>query len=424
MDEDQCREACLGDCFCAVAIFKDGGCWKKKLPLSNGRMDPRVEGKALIKVRKISSNSPLAPPNSSGMKKEQGTLVLITSVLLGISGFFNFLLSAVVLGIYFSNHKKVGKGQSYSSLIGTNLRSFTYKELEEITNGFKEELGRGSSSTVYKGRMASDSINFVAVKRLDRVVKEAEKEFKNEVTTISRLYHKNLVRLLGYCEEGPNWLLVYEFMSNGSLTNFLFSNPRPDWNQRAQIAFGIARGLMYLHEECGTQIIHCDIKPQNILLDNFYTAKISDFGLAKLLKTNQTQTTTDIRGTKGYVAPEWFRDMVLTAKVDVYSFGVLLLEIICCRNNYEPDLDNEGNAILTDWVYGWFKEGRVDMLVANDEEAMSDIRRLERMVTVAIWCIQEDPSMRPSMKKVAQMLEGAVEVAVPPYPFSFISSLG
>ena len=149
--------------------------------------------------------------------------------------------------------------------------------------------------------------------------------------TISQIYHKNLVQLLGYCEEGPNLPLVHEFMSNGSLKKISLHNPRPDWNRHTQIAFGIERGLKYLHEDCGTQLIHCDIKSQNILLDDCYTARISDFRLAELLKTNQTQTTTDIRGTKKYVAPEWFRNMEITAKVDVYSFGVLFLEIICCR---------------------------------------------------------------------------------------------
>lgn len=426
MNENECREACLGDCICAVAIFRDGDCWKKKLPLSNGRMNPRVGGKALIKVRRGNSISPPLPPGSSSGKNDKRTLILIISVILGSSAFLNVLLAAIVLAICFSyNHKKVAKLPSNSGLIGINLRSFTYAELEEITNGFKEELGRGSCGIVYKGAIASDSVYFVAVKKLDRVVKDAEKELKNEVSAIGRIHHKNLVQLLGYCHEGPNLLLVYEFMRNGSLANLLFGNPRPSWNQRTQIAFGIARGLMYLHEECGNQIIHCDIKPQNILLDDCFLAKISDFGLAKLLKTNQTRTTTYIRGTKGYVAPEWFqKNMAITAKVDVYSFGVMLLEIICCRKSFEPELENEPNAVLIDWVCDCYKADAIGKLVADDEEALNDARKLERMVLVAIWCIQEDPSLRPSMRKVTQMLEGAVEVAVPPDPCSFISSLG
>ncbi|XP_058073449.1 G-type lectin S-receptor-like serine/threonine-protein kinase LECRK2 [Magnolia sinica] len=425
INEDQCRDACLVDCFCAVAIFRGGQCWKKKLPLSNGMMDPDNGSKALIKVARGNSTSPpLPPPGTSKEKKDEKTVVPIISAILGSSAFLNFfLLSLILWFIFFTNHKKLVKLQPDSSAIGVNLRSFTYIELEKVTDGFKEELGRGSCGTVYKGLLESDRANFVAVKRLDKVVKEAEKEFKTEVSAISRIHHKNLVQLIGFCDEGPHRLLVYEYMSNGSLASFLFGSPRPSWNRRTQIAFGIARGLTYLHEECGNQIIHCDIKPQNILLDDNFTARISDFGLAKLLMTNQTRTTTCIRGTRGYLAPEWFKNMAVTAKVDVHSFGVMLLEIICCRSNVLHDLEDGDDAILTDWVCDCYKEGRIDKLVENDEEALHDPRKLERMLMVAIWCIQEDPSLRPSMKKVTQMLEGAVEVAVPPDPFSFISSL-
>ena len=162
-----------------------------------------------------------------------------------------------------------------------------------------------------------------------------EKEFKAEVNVIGQTHHKNLVRLIGYCDEKQHRLLVYEFMQNGTLASFLFDGLKPSWHQRTQIAFGIARGLFYLHEGCSTHIIHCDIKPQNVLLDEYYNARISDFGLAKLLVINQSQTKTAIRGTKGYVAPDWFRSAPISVKVDVYSFGVLLLEIVCCRKNVE-----------------------------------------------------------------------------------------
>lgn len=219
--------------------------------------------------------------------------------------------------------------------------------------------------------------------------------------------------MLGYCNEGPNRLLVYEFMSNGSLADFLFhQTPRPDWYQRTQLALGIARGLVYLHEECSAPIIHCDIKPQNILLDEHLTARISDFGLAKSLALDQTRTHTAIRGTKGYVAPEWFKSAPVTAKVDVYSFGVMLLEIICCRKSVEIDFKDE-RVILTDWAYDCYKERRLDALVDNEEAAMRDIAMLRRWVKTALCCVQESPSKRPKMKMVIQMLEGYVEVPVP-----------
>jgi len=243
------------------------------------------------------------------------------------------------------------------------------------------------------------------------------------VSAIGRTNHRNLVQLLGFCNEEQHRLLVYEFMSNGSLASFLFGVSRPYWYQRIQIALETARGLFYLHEECSNQIIHCDIKPQNILLDDSFTARISDFGLAKLLKTDQTRTTTGIRGTKGYVAPEWFRNMPVTIKVDVYSFGILLLELICCRKSFEAGAKDEDQTILVDWAYDCYKDGKLELLVENDEEAKNDMKRVQKYVMIAIWCIQEDPSLRPTMKKVVQMMEGAVEVSVPPGPSSFISSI-
>ncbi|KAK3224030.1 hypothetical protein Dsin_011055 [Dipteronia sinensis] len=188
--------------------------------------------------------------------------------------------------VYFSYHKRFL--QSFSSVPGANIRSYSYKEHEEATGGFKQVLGRGAFRTVYKGVILSDARRFVVVKKLDKMEHEREKEFKTEVSVIGQTHHKNLVGLLGFCDEGEHWLLVYEYMSNGSLASFLFGISRPNWNQRVQIVLGIARGLMCLHEEHSTQIIHCDIKPQNILLDEYFTARISDFGLAKLLLADQT----------------------------------------------------------------------------------------------------------------------------------------
>ncbi|RVX12751.1 G-type lectin S-receptor-like serine/threonine-protein kinase LECRK1 [Vitis vinifera] len=262
----------------------------------------------------------------------------------------------------------------------------------------------------------------VAAKKLDRMVRGVEVEFETEVSAIGRTNHKNLVQLLGFCNEEQHRLLVYEFMSNGSLATFLFGNSRPDWYRRTQIILGTARGLLYLHEECSTQTIHCDIKPQNILLDDFLTARISDFGLAKLLKTDQTQTTTGIRGTKGYVAPEWFKTVPVTAKVDVYSFGIVLLELIFCRKNFEPAVEDENQMVLADWAYDSYLERKLDLLVEKDQEALDNMEKLEKFVMIAIWCIQEDPSQRPTMKKVTQMLEGAIEVPLPPDPSPFSKS--
>ena len=176
-------------------------------------------------------------------------------------------------------------------------------------------------------------------------------------------------------------------------------------------------------KECSTQIIHCDIKPQNILLDYNFTAKISDFGLAKLLRINQTQTNTGIRGTRGYVAPEWFKSIGITAKVDVYSFGVILLELICCRRNVDLEAAEEDKKILTYWANDCYRYGRVDLLVEGDDEAISNLKMVEMFVAVALWCLQEDPTMRPTMLKVTQMLDGAAAVPTPPDRSSFVSSI-
>ncbi|KAI3984305.1 hypothetical protein MKX01_011259 [Papaver californicum] len=269
------------------------------------------------------------------------------------------------------------------------------------------------------------SRNYVTVKKLDKLVEEGENEFKTDVSVIGQTHYKNLVKLLGYCEEEEqNRLLVYEFMNKSNLGEHLSGISKPNWNQRVQIAFGIARGLMCLHEECSSQIIHCDVKPQNILLDDSFTAKIADFGLAKLLMHDQTRIRTGVRGTRGYVAPDWFRNAPITVKVDVYSFGIVLLELISCRKGIELNLGGEEKAVLTDWAYDCYTSGKLKDLVEEDEEAVNDMRRLERLVMIAVWCIQDEPTFRPSMKKVTQMLEGVIEVSVPPSPYPFSTSSG
>jgi hypothetical protein len=425
--EENCRNSCLQDCMCAAAVFSADICWKKKLPLSFGRVDKNDGVKSFIKVR--NGNSILPGPSFPNprnepvqKKKNQDGLILVLSLLLGCSVFVIFILiGATCHGFFYK--KKVSEIDRNGSVLQMNLRCLTYKELLEATDGFKEELGRGAFGSVYKGaiKMGSNVLP-VAVKKLNSAAQEKEMEFKAEVEIIGNTHHKNLVRLIGFCDEGAQRLLVYEFLSNGTIAGFLFGDLKPNWKQRVQIAFGIARGLLYLHEECNTQIIHCDIKPQNILLDEYYNARICDFGLAKLLMMDQSQTQTAIRGTKGYVAPEWFRNMPITAKVDVYSFGVMLLEIICCRRSVLVESDREDEAILTDWAYDCFREGTLDVLVEYNMEALDDMEKLERFVKVAIWCIQEGPSLRPTMRKVMHMLEGVVDVPIPPCPSPFTTT--
>ncbi|PKI58861.1 G-type lectin S-receptor-like serine/threonine-protein kinase LECRK3 [Punica granatum] len=423
VDEDFCAQVCLSDCLCDVAIIRDGTCWKKKMPLSNGKMDPSVGGKALIKVSK--DNSTLNIPPAGSKKDKNRPMIIVGSVILSSSAALNLILILLILLIWFRfNHdKKPETVHGHPINRFSSMLSFTYEELRVATGGFTEELGKGAFGVVYKGVLTSNERSLIAVKVLEKITSEGDREFKNEMSTIGRTNHRNLVELIGFCEEGQHRILVYDFMPNGSLADFLFGGSRPSWFKRIEIACGVARSLLYLHEESSKQIIHCDIKPQNILLDECLTAKISDFGLAKLLMTGQTRTMTVVRGTKGYLAPEWFRSLPISVKVDVYSFGIVLLELICCRKNCEFGLKDEAQMILSDWVYDCYHKEELGLIVDGDEEMIGDMKRVRRFVMIAMWCIQEDPSLRPSMKKVAQMLDGAVEVSVPPEPASFISSL-
>ncbi|GAB4850448.1 hypothetical protein Ancab_029752 [Ancistrocladus abbreviatus] len=420
VNEDWCREACMGDCFCAVAIYRDRQCWKKRIPLSNGRIDPSVGGKALIKIRR--NNTVVTETGGAAKRKHSSKMILAVSVSLGILVLLNLLILAALMVNFHQRKQRQRKPQEHRVLPVTNMRSFSYKELEEATGRFKENVGQGAFATVYKGVLNTESgdIIDIAVKKLNETVQDSKKEFETEVRAIAGTNHGNLVKLIGFCDEGQHRLLVYEFMSNGSLASFLLGDRRLSWIKRIHIACCIATGLNYLHEECSTQIIHCDIKPQNILLDDTLTARISDFGLAKLLKTEQTRTNTGIRGTRGYVAPEWFRNVPITVKVDVYSYGILLLELICCRKCFDSEREDENERVLADWAYDCYTEGKVDLLVGNDEEARFDIKTVERYLMIAFWCIQEDPSQRPLMKKVTQMMEGAMEVSAPPNPFFYL----
>ncbi|KAJ8769668.1 hypothetical protein K2173_005271 [Erythroxylum novogranatense] len=420
VSKDDCKQSCLKDCNCEAAFFKNGECRKQKLPLRYGRRDMDDSNSAFIKVW-MSSADVVDESEERWRKpgKKDDNLIVIASC----SSFVVLVLAICGIIIYryhVGSYSRICRSDT-SELYGEVVpKSFSYAELEQVTDGFREEIGRGSFGTVYKG-LISKNQKIVAVKRLGGVLTEGQQEFQNEIRTIGKTHHRSLVRLLGYCMEGPHRLLVYEYMSNGSLADVLFSSEnRPRFHERIEIARKIARGILYLHEECETQIIHCDIKPQNILMDEYMCPKIADFGLAKLLKPDQTNTLTDVRGTRGYVAPEWHRNQPLTAKADVYSFGIVLLEIICCRRHVDNSLPEE-EAVLEEWVYKCFESGDSRRLVVEEEEQV-DIRELNRIVQVGIWCTLYDPSLRPSIKKVLLMLEGTIDIPIPPRPTSFFST--
>ncbi|XP_010247276.1 PREDICTED: G-type lectin S-receptor-like serine/threonine-protein kinase LECRK2 [Nelumbo nucifera] len=410
LTKEDCSKSCLEDCYCGAALFKDGNCQKQEVPLRFVRREQLNESTtAFIKVRTTPIANLETGNNGATVLIVVAILIFLTCsfVSLAIAAFFIYRQRALGYRLM----AEMGKLWPNEEL---TLRLFSYDELQKATDGFKEELGRGSFGAVYKGSIHKGK-KIIAVKRLEKMMEEGEREFRAEMRAIGRTHHRNLVRLLGYCAEDSNRLLVYEYMSNGSLADLLFqAKQHPYWNEKVGIALDIAKGIHYLHEECEAPIIHCDIKPQNILMDDFWTAKISDFGLAKLLMPDQTRTFTQVRGTRGYLAPEWQRNTPITVKTDVYSFGIMLLEIVCCRKCMEFGASSPEQIILSNWVYNCFVERQLDKLVPDEEV---DMKMLERMVKVGLWCIQDEPVLRPSMKNVILMLESIIEdISVPPAP--------
>ncbi|RDX63294.1 putative receptor protein kinase ZmPK1, partial [Mucuna pruriens] len=309
--------------------------------------------------------------------------------------------------------------QGYVLAAETGFRKFSYSELKQATKGFSEEVGRGAGGTVYKGVLSDERV--VAIKRLHEVANQGESEFLAEVSIIGRLNHMNLIGMLGYCAEGKYRLLVYEYMENGSLSQNLKSCSNVlDWSKRYNIALGTAKGLAYLHEECLEWVLHCDIKPQNILLDSDYQPKVADFGLSKLLNRNNIDNSTfsRIRGTRGYMAPEWVFNLAITSKVDVYSYGIVVLEMITGRSPTEGvqitelEAESHHHERLVTWVREKRRKGMglevgsswVDQIVDPALGSNYDMSEMEILTTVALECVEEEKDVRPSMSQVAERL--------------------
>ncbi|GJS69691.1 G-type lectin S-receptor-like serine/threonine-protein kinase [Tanacetum coccineum] len=300
---------------------------------------------------------------------------------------------------------------------------FTSQQLR-IATDFTIELGSGAFGTVYKGIFTNGTP--VAVKVLNGTSdKRIEEQFMAEVSTMGRTHHFNLVRLYGFCFESTLRALVYEFMINGSLDNILFKANKGailEFEKLQEIALGTARGIAYLHEECPQRIIHYDIKPGNILLDSDFCAKVADFGLAKLCNRDNTHITmTGGRGTPGYAAPELWMPLPVTHKCDVYSFGMLLFEIIGRRRNMDVTLGGSEQ-----WFPIWAcdkseKKQLYDLFIACEIEE-KDQEIVERMLKVALCCVQQRAETRPVMSLVVKMLEGGLEVPEPPNPFTHLFS--
>nr|CAD1832147.1 unnamed protein product [Ananas comosus var. bracteatus] len=349
-------------------------------------------------------------PNS-GTKKGKTIRVVLGSVL-GILACIALVLS---LGWLYNRRHKITVTKSAEG----NLIAFTYNDLKRMTKNFSEKLGGGSFGSVAKGTLPDSTA--IAVKRFEGLLRIGEKQFRNEVSTIGTIQHVNLVRLHGFCSEGNNRLLVYEYMPKGSLDTQLFRRNSVgtvlDWKTRYQIALGAAKGLAYLHEKCRDCIIHCDIKPENILLDDLFVPKVADFGLAKLLGRDFSRVLTTVRGTIGYLAPEWISGVAITAKADVYSYGMVLLEIISGRRNVVNSEDGSASYFPLEAVRK-VNEGDVVSLLDDRLKGEAEFDELDRACRAACWCIQDSEIYRPSMGQVVQILEGVVEVGFPPIPRS------
>ncbi|KAI5059873.1 hypothetical protein GOP47_0024293 [Adiantum capillus-veneris] len=285
---------------------------------------------------------------------------------------------------------------------------YTLRDLELATNFFADVnvLGEGGYGIVYRGQLPDGS--FIAVKNLLNNRGQAEKEFRVEVEAIGRVRHKNLVRLIGYCAEGSHRMLVYEFVDNGNLDQWLHgkfgeNNPIP-WEGRMRIALGTAKGLAYLHEGLEPKVVHRDVKSSNILLDTEWNAKVSDFGLAKLLGAGKSFVTTRVMGTFGYVAPEYANTGLLNERSDVYSFGVLLMEVITGRDPVDYGRPH-GEINLVDWLKMMVGSRRSEEVVDPRVGVKPSSRALKRALLVALRCVDPDAQKRPKMGHVVHMLE-------------------
>ncbi|XP_023524202.1 rust resistance kinase Lr10-like isoform X1 [Cucurbita pepo subsp. pepo] len=298
---------------------------------------------------------------------------------------------------------------------------FTAHQLYYFTGNYSTPLGSGGFGTVYKGEFPNGVK--IAAKVLKRNSdKQAEEQFMNEVGTIGKTYHINLVRLNGFCYDHYMCALVFEYMENRSLDKYLFGkNEELDWGKLRDVAIGTAKGLAYLHEECQQKIIHYDIKPANILLDENFTPKVGDFGLAKLCNRDSTHMSlTGYRGTPGYSAPEFLlKNYPITHKCDVYSFGMVLFEIIGRKRN--GGVTDSGNP---DWfpqhVWEAQEKGELVEFVRRCGYAEDDKEGVIWTCEVALWCIQDCPDERPPMSAVVKMLEGGVEIMPPSKPFLYL----
>ncbi|KAI3728802.1 hypothetical protein L6452_17445 [Arctium lappa] len=397
----ECRTNCLNNCSCNAYSFVNNQCsvWDGEL-LNISEDDSN--GKTIY-VKVASKDLP---------HHKKSKEVHVSTVVGSVAGVV-FVLGLIMLIIYRRKRSLAGKTTMEGLLV-----AFVYRDLQTATKNFSDKLGGGGFGSVFKGVLRDSSV--VAVKKLESM-SQGEKQFRSEVSTIGTTQHVHLVRLRGFCAEGNNKLLVYDYMPNGSLDSHLFHEKQDNllnWKTRYEIALGTARGLVYLHEKCRDCIIHCDIKPENILLDADFCPKIADFGLAKLVGRDFSRVLTTLRGTRGYLAPEWLSGVAVTAKADVFSYGMLLFELVNGKRNAERSQDSRGTFFPYLAASVVMVGGDILSLLDSRLNREASIEEVTKIFKVAFWCIQDEEESRPSMSMVEQILEGVLDVNMPPIPRS------
>ncbi|KAI3701479.1 hypothetical protein L6452_26586 [Arctium lappa] len=384
-------------------------------------------------------------------------IIIVSRILLALTEPFFLIIGASIAAIlaiivfYFLRrrfHTRKRKMETVIASEGAELRieysflrkvaglptKFRFKELEEATDNWKLLIGKGASGSVYKGELKDGTL--VAVKKIQHGEERGGKEFRSEIAAIASVQHVNLVRLFGYCIHTNNThFLVYDFIPNGCLSNWIFNRPSSavnsncttgggclSWQQRSRVAIDVAKALAYLHHDCRSKVLHLDVKPENILINENYNAIVSDFGISKLMKPDDSRVVTSLRGTKGYIAPEWLLGLGISEKSDVFSYGMVLLEIIGGRRSVKAIDVDDGDRSRRRFEYfpkivkEKLQSGRIMDVVDPrllDLESI-DENEVTKMVHVALWCIQHKSRRRPSMVDVVKWLEGRVAVAEPP----------
>ncbi|XP_047310560.1 cysteine-rich receptor-like protein kinase 25 [Impatiens glandulifera] len=448
LTEEQCNN-CLLDAIAQIPRCCDG---KKGGRVITWSCNFRFETYVFYNQTGVQALSPGFPPppspaaespppptgNSNGNSNHTVTIVAIS--ISSVVGFMLiFSLCFIIVSTRSKKHKKKKKknpiipakpierlDSSMNDISSTEIVQYDFNTIKEATNDFSNDnrLGQGGFGVVYKGEFSNGQE--IAVKRLSREHGQGDQEFKNEVLLVAKLQHRNLVRILGFCIDGTERLLVYEFLANSSLDRFLFDSVKRtqlDWQRRFKIIGGIARGLLYLHEDSRVRIIHRDMKASNILLDVEMNPKISDFGMARLSVMDETQgNTSKVVGTYGYMAPEYIMYGQFSVKSDVFSFGILVLEIISGQKNNNSF--NNGEDILS-FAWKCWREGRgSEMIDPILRDAGGSVREMIRCIHIGLLCTQDNASDRPTMASVVLMFNSfSLTLPVPSEPAFFLSRI-